>query len=420
MSKRYRLIRLSLFFLLFYLFFLTSCSEDKVRIECTDPLYCVDVAPGESIRLGVLQALSGKVKPLGEAQIRGLELAIDAKKGQLFGHDIELMIVDTGCTAEGGANAVLKIIADPKVVAIYGTTCSGAAATAARAMSESGMTMISGNNSAPFLTSIAGKPAPNWQPGYFRTANNEENAGKAVAEYAYLKLGIRRAATIHDNDIYTKGLTDGFQKAFTSLGGEIVLKTSVDKGDDVMEPVLTAVSDAKAELMFFPLFQPEGNNILLQARKMPAFDKILLVSDGALIEETFLDTVGAAAEGMYFVGPATPEGIAVDQMAVTYEAKYKTPPGVSYYMSGYDAALLLLNALEKVTKQEKDGTLHIGRKSLRDALYAVKAFRGVTGNLSCDQFGDCGPANFNVLRLDDLSLGIKGLQSNIVHSYNPE
>ncbi len=397
-----------------------ACSKEEASFECADPLGCVDIAPDESIWIGVLQAISGKIEPLGQAQIRGLELALDKRGGQLLGHKVALQIEDTGCSAEGGANAVLKILADPRMVAIYGTTCSGAAATASKAMSESGMTMISGNNSAPFLTSIAGKPAPNWQPGYFRTANNEENAGKAVAEYAYLKLGICRAATVHDNDIYTQGLTDGFKKAFEELGGEIVLYTSINKGDTEMLPVLTAVSNSQAEMLFFPLFQPEGNSLLLQARKLPAFEKIIFMSDGALIEETFLKAVGEAAQGMYFVGPAAPKGPAVEKLAVVYEAKYKKRPGVSYYLSGYDAADLLFHAFEQVVIEEKDGTLHIGRQRLRDALYSIKAFKGVTGNLSCNQFGDCSGSAFNVLRLDNPSLGLPGLEANVIFSYSPE
>lgn len=235
-----------------------------------------------------------KIAPLGQAQIRGLELALDKRGNAILGHPIDLQIEDTGCTPEGGANSALKIIADPQTIAIFGSTCSGAAATASRAMSDAGLTMISGNNSAPFLTSIAGKAAPNWQAGFFRTAPNEENAGKAAADYVFLQLGLQRAATIHDNDIYTKGLAESFKKAFTDLGGVIVLDTAINKGELEMEPVLTAVINSDAQLLFFPLFQPEGNNILLQARKLPALNDTLLISGGALIEKSFLDEIGRA------------------------------------------------------------------------------------------------------------------------------
>ncbi|MEN8198739.1 MAG: branched-chain amino acid ABC transporter substrate-binding protein [Thermodesulfobacteriota bacterium] len=399
--------------------FSISCTEqEEPSFQCQDPLGCVDISPDEAIKIGVLQALSGKVAPLGEAQIKGLELALDKRDNQIFGHSIVLQIEDTGCTAEGGANGALKLIADPKTVAIFGSTCSGAAATASKAMSAAGLSMVSGNNSAPFLTSIAGQAAPNHQPGYFRTSSNEENAGKAAAGYVYGKLGLRRAATIHDSDIYTRGLVDSFTRAFRELGGEVVLESAVNKGDSDMLPVLTAVAGSGAQLLFFPLFQPEGNHIVLQARKMETFAEILLISDGALIEQSFIEAVGDDGKGMLFVGPRRPEGEAVDRLAALYGKKYGEPPAVSYYLTGFDAADILLSGIEKAAIREDDGSLHIGRKGLRDVLYGTSDHDGVSGTLSCDRFGDCGVAAFNVLGLADPSLGVKGLEANVIYSWN--
>lgn len=407
-----------LILLVMFVFF--ACERQTPPFECTDSIGCVTISPGDPVKIAVLQALSGKVAPLGQEQIRGFELASDKKKGQILGHSLAIQVEDTGCTSEGGANAVLKILADPQVVAIFGTTCSGAARTAAHAMSEAGLVMISGNNSAPFLTSIGGKPAPDFHPGYFRTANNEENAGKAAAIFAFHKLGIRRVATINDGDIYTRGLTDGFRKAFAKQGGDIVLDTSINKGEAVMHPALTAVKNAGAQLLFFPLFQPEGNLILLQAMEIPEYKNIILMSDGALIENSFIQDVREKGKGMYFVGPAGPKGPAVDDLALQYRTKYNAVPGNSYYLSAYDAATLLLAAVEKTAIREPDGTLHIGRDALRKALYATSDFPGVTGKLTCDQFGDCSRPAFNILRLDDPAAGVTALQENVIFTYTSE
>ncbi len=395
-----------------------SCDHAPPPFKCTDTLGCVTLEPHEAIKIGVIQALSGHVAPLGTEQVRGTELAIDKRQGMLLGHPISVQIEDTGCTAEGGANSALKLIADPQTVAIVGTTCSGAAATASQAMSNAGLTMISGNNSAPFLTAIGGKRAPNWQAGYFRTAPNEENAGKTAALFAFEKLGVRKAATINDGDIYTRGLTDGFKQKFQSLGGEIVLSTGITKGEKEMAPVLTAVLNSGAQLLFFPLFQPEGNYVVLQARKMAGFEHITLMSDGSLIESSFIEAVGDSGKGMYFVGPYFPKGNAVDDLNKAYRLKYNATPSADYYLSAYDATNLLLNAIEKVAVRSPDGSLHIGHQALRDALYAVKDFKGVSGTLTCNEFGDCGEPAFNILRLDHPKQGVNGLLSNIQFTYH--
>lgn len=402
------------------LFLATGCEKVDPPFICHDPIGCVTIAPGEPVKIGALQALSGAVAPLGLAQMRGLELALASRAGTILSHPVVLQTEDTGCSPEGGANAVLKMIADPQTVAIFGTTCSADAATASQAMSYAGLTMISGNNSAPFLTSIAGKAAPDWYPGYFRTAPNDENAGRAAAVFSYKSLGVRKVATIDDGDIFTMGLARGFAATFEALGGTVVLAASINKGDTDMGPVLTAVANSRAELLFFPLFQPEGNHLLRQARKTSNLNKTVLMSSGSLIEKSFIETVGDDGKGMYFVGPVRPAGPEVERMDAVYEKRYGEKPSVSYYLSAYDAATLLFYAIEQAAIRDSDGTLHIGRQQLRDTLYGVKAFMGLTGTLRCDQFGDCGQPAFNVMQLREPSQGVAGLESSIVFSYHPD
>lgn len=406
-------ILFSLFITLSVTSFFSGCKNSEQLFKCDDPVGCLEVAPGEPIKIGILQALSGQVAPLGQAQIRGFELALDKRKGEILGHSVTIQVEDTGCTAEGGANAALKVIADPQNAAIFGTTCSSAAATAAQAMSDAGLTMISGNNSAPFLTSIAGKTAPRWQEGYFRTASNEQYAGNIAAEYVFRELGLRRAATINDNDIYTKGLTESFKKAFVELGGEIVLDAAVNKGESEMLPVLKAVVSSGAELIFSLFFNPRKPSAT-QARKLPELDNTLLISDGALIEKTFLEAVGDAARGMCFVGPKRPKGPAVDLLTEEYTLKFNEEPTVSYFLSAYDAANLLFWAIEQAAIKGTDGTLHIERQKIRDSLYAGEPFPGVTGTLRCNKFGDCAKPSFHILRLDNPVLGLKGLEKNSI------
>lgn len=415
-----RILTPTLYLTIFILLFVAGCEQNSPSYLCKDPIGCVDIPAGAPLKIGNLQALSGKVANLGEEQIRGLTLALDERNGKVAGRDVSLQTVDTRCSAEGGANGALRIIADPQHVAIFGSTCSGAAATAAKAMSEAGLVMISGNNSAPFLTSIANKRAPNWQKGYFRTAFNEETAGIAAATYAYHELGVRKTASIHDGDIYTRGLTDGFNKAFLSLGGQVVLDTSINKGDTNMGPVLTAVLNAQAELLFFPLFQPEGNSILYKARSIAKFSDIILMSDGALINNAFLEDVGETALGMYFVGPASPKGPLVDTLVKKYIQKFNSQPPTFYFTSAYDAANLLFRAIESVAQKDHEGTLHIGRNDLRDALYDMKKIPGVTGELSCDEFGDCAFPLFNVLQYENPTEKLDGLKSNIKYTYSLE
>jgi hypothetical protein len=60
------------------------------------------------------------------------------------------------------------------------------------------------------------------------------------------------------------------------------------------------------------------------------------------------------------------------------------PPG-PFGEHAYDGIRILFDAIEKVAVVDDDGTVHIGRQALRDAVEATSGFEGVTGVL------DCGP-----------------------------
>jgi branched-chain amino acid transport system substrate-binding protein len=410
----------SLFPVLFVIVLLVACQQAPPPFECADAIGCVTIAPGEPVKLGALQALSGGAAPFGTVQSRSIELAIAKRDNQLLDHPIELQIEDERCSPEGGTNAALKVSTRPQIVAILGTTCSGSAVTAAEIMSEAGLVMVSGSNIAPALTSVGGKQGADWQPGYFRTVYNGAMMGQVAAIFAFRELGVTKAATINDGDAYTQGLADAFEQTFTELGGEVVLTAGVNKGDTDMHPVLTAVALSDAELVFFPIFPAEGALFVQQAKEVTGLENINLIGVDALRVNTFIEAVGADGVGMYFVGSAPPEGPANDELVSEYQSKYGEPPQHLSYSFTYDAVDILLNAIEAVAVPDADGTLHIGRQALREALYTTSGFEGVTGKLTCDEFGDCGAARFDVMRLDDLAAGLEGLTENVIYTYTPD
>jgi branched-chain amino acid transport system substrate-binding protein len=396
---------------------LVACQSSSPSVECGDPIGCVDIAPGEPIMLASFQALSGTMAADGQSNLVTTELALADRGGQLLGHPVTLRSEDTQCTKEGGATAASKAAADTRIVGILGPTCSGSAAGAMKVVSEAGLVMVSGSSTAPSLTSVRGTPGVDWQPGFLRTAQNDALSGRVAATFAFEQLGVTRAATLNDGDPYTRGLTDTFEQVFTELGGEIVLATAVNKGDTNMQPVLTAVARSGAELLFFPVFRPEGDHIILQARETEGLEHVTLMNAEGLYQEGFVESVGHSGVGVHLVIPATPKSSARDAFVARYEAKSGQVPTNVYFLHTYDAVNLLLNAIETVAIQEKDGTLHIGRQALRDALHATSGYKGLSGTLTCDSYGDCGSARFEVLRLDDPELGLEGLAANTVYTY---
>ncbi len=149
-------------------------------------------------------------------------------------------------------------------------------------------------------------------------------------------------------------------------------------------------------------------------------ENITLLGGGALLSNDFIESIGTDGVGMYITSRPPPESQALQELISAYETKYDQSTRAVGFAYVYDATNLLFNAIEAVALQEEDGTLHIGRQALREALYATSRFEGVTGNFTCTKFGDCSSTSFTIVRLDDLAAGLEGLLSNVVYTYTPE
>ena len=403
MSRRQGLRRLRWLALLAALVLVVvSCGGQEFE---AGPLGAVEVAPGETIQIRSMQVLTG-LGDLGIPNQRGVAMAL-ADYGPIKGHDVSMGAgLDSLCTEEGGRAAADTVTGDPRVVGVIGTSCSLAAAAASPLLSEAGLVMISSSNTAPSLTSdLRGAAGSNYHPGYYRTANNDLHEARAVAEFAYNELGLRKVAAIHDGDPYTTGLTGAFATAFEELGGSVTV-TSVSRGDANMVPVLTQIAAGSPDSLFFPLFQAEGTHIVRQVGQVAGLEDITLIGGAALLGSEFLSI--PESEGVYFPGPdldfggntneAT--GKSGEALIADYRERYGEAPSSAYLPHAYGAATMLLQAIEKVAVGNGD-TLYIDRAKLREALTGVTGFRGIIGAISCDEFGDCGTGSVQIAHHTD-------------------
>ena len=355
------------------------------ELTCDDPLGCVTIGPDDPIRIGYALVLSGPNESLGVDSRRGVEIAIHDRNGELLGHKIELVGEDSQCSAEGGQTAATKLASDQTLLGVIGTNCSSAGEPAAAILSDAGMVLISPSNTAPSLT------APEThQPGYLRTAHNDKVQGKAMATFAYNELGKRKAATIHDGSPYAEQLQQVFADNFAGFGGEVVAQEAVNVGDTDMRPVLTSIATHGPDFLYYPIFIAEGAFVTRQAKEVSGLENTTLAGADGMISPDFLDAAGDAAEGMYISGPNLNfENDLGKHFLEVHQELYGEPPISAFHAHAYDATNMLLNAIAKVAVKDKDGNLYIGRQALRDALYATKGMQGITGTITCDEYGDC-------------------------------
>ena len=372
------------------------------------PSGVVEVAPGEAIQIRSLQSLS-VLGEIGTPSLRAVELAL-ADYGPIKGHDVSMGAgLDSLCSGAGGLAAADTVIGDPRVVGVIGTTCSVSATAALPILSEAGLVIISPTNTAPSLTSdLHGNAGTNYHPGYYRPVNNDIHEAHGLARFAYVELGLRRMAAIHDGDPYTSGITDAFTAEFEELGGSVA-SSSISRGDTDLVPVLTQIASGSPDGLFLPLFPDEASHAVRQISQINGLEDVVLIGGAGVLTPSFLAI--PESEGIYLPGPdlnfgsnaneAT--GKTFDDLLDDYGARYGEAPTSNYMVYAYDATTMLLRAIEEVAIVDGE-SLYIDRSQLRKTLTGLRDFKGIIGMISCDEYGDCGTGRVQISHHRDSSM----------------
>ena len=325
----------------------------------------------------------------GIDSLRGIEIAISDFGGEILGHPVELAGFDSECNELSAQRGAQILVRDEAVIGILGTICSGGALRAAPIVSDGGRVLISPSNSSPELTAPDSRSA-----GYFRTSPNDIFQVRAVAQYAYRELGARRLATVYVAiDKFQKLQSRTLCEAFTELGGECVLERTMDAKSPYMAPILNSLVEAEPDAIYFMPWDFEtGAAILSEARSIPNLANVALFIVESCMNPDFLQQAGDNALGVYVSTTSydyDQESEVYQIFLDTYRTNFGEEPLSIYHPYAYDATTLLLKAIAQVAVELDDGVLAVDPMAVREALYLVEKFTGLTGLISCDPSGDC-------------------------------
>lgn len=334
------------------------------------------IAKGNPVKLGLGAMLTGDYAKLGIDIKNGAAMAVE-EKGTINGFKLELRAEDDGCEGAASVAVAEKMIADPLVVGFIGNMCSGGSIPASDVYNRAKMVMISPSSTAEDFTAKR-------LPIVNRTTWNDVVQGKAAADFALKKLNVKAAAVLHDKSAYGQGLADEFKRNFEAGGGKTVAYEGLTRGDKDFTAVLTKIKQTNPEMIYFGGMAAEGALLARQIKDVGIQAKF--VSDEGLYDEKdYIQASGGAAEGTYVTYVKMPEGTKFADWRKRYEAKYG--PDVIYGAYAYDAALVLIDAVEKVAKTGADGSLQIDKKALAAAVRATN-MEGVTGPIKFNDKGD--------------------------------
>ncbi len=332
----------------------------------------------KEIRVGVNAELTGSKPTVGDSCQKAAELLaaqVNKEGGLKVGertYPIQLFIEDNEDKAESAAAAAQKLISQNNVLAIIGPNASGNAIPAARICEDAGVIMITPWSTNPKTTE--GKKF------VFRACFIDDFQGEVMAKFARDNLKAQTAAVLYDvASEYNKGIAEFFKKFFEAAGGRVVAFQSYTKDDKDFSSQLTIIKAANPGVLFLPNYYNEVPLQVQQARRLGIPCPIIGSDSWGSAE--LLSLGGPDLEGCYFSTHYAPD-IATptaQKFIKDYETKYgKKPDDVAALT--YDAGRLLCQAITQA------GVLD--RKKVRDALAAVKEFKGVTGDMKFQGTGD--------------------------------
>jgi len=367
----------------------------------TDEIGVVEIPQGAPIVIGGYWTLTGPDTALGLDQKRSVEIAFDEIGNELVGHPIQFIAEDSQCNAEGGQVAATKLASIPDVVAVLGPDCSSSATPGAPILWNAGIVSIGTSTTAPSLTA-ADRNADYF--GFLRTIYSDADAGRFDAKYFYEELQCPTLATIHDGSPYAAQLAKTAADNFRELGGEVVAEEAVAPTDVDMRPVLTGIAAKSPCVLYYPIFVAAAAQITRQTPDIPGLENTKTIGSSALMAPGFLEAAGSAAVDFVFTNvDTTPEAMGEQYPAFVeaYQAKFGELPIQAFHANAYDGAQVLIAAIEKGAVKGDDGTTYIGRQALRDALFATKGHEGISGQMNCDEHGQCAGFKFAVYRFTD-------------------
>ena len=355
----------------------------------TDEVGVVKIASDGPIVIGAYLAMGGPESALGIDEKRAIEIAFDEIDWKISGHPIKLIIEDSQCNSEGGQTAATKLAANQRIVVVIGPSCSNAAMPGAPVLWKAGIPSI-GLNSVPAITDPSRPPEYH---GYLRTAFNDSFSALSDADWAYNVGNRRKAVLLHDGTAYSQSVAEYFGRAFEALGGSVLSIEAIGAQDVDMRPALTKIAAEGPDLIYLPLYVYAAGYVVRQAPEISGLENTVLLGQNALMTSDMITAAGDSIVGFKIALVDLSEGAFSEGYPAfikTYVEKYGERPPQAFHYLAYDAALVAIAALNDVLVTDDAGTSYVGRMALRDRLYATKNLMGLSGSITCNDYGDCG------------------------------
>ena len=348
----------------------------------------------ETIKIGLVTALSGQSARAGEAITRGMAVAIDeinAKGGLLNGRKLELVRRDDEGNPAKGVVAARELIYKEKVAVLFGGLDTPVSMA---------IVPIANQEKVPFMGPwAAGTPItknganPNFA---FRVSAVDEIVNKAMLQYAQKTFQSAKPAMILVDNPWGESNEKGLTAALAAKGMKAAGIEKFDGNAVDVVPQLSKLKASGADVLFLV------GNVGPSAQVVKSLDrmgwKVPVVSHWGPAGGRFTELAGPNAKGVHFVqtysffGKQTPVG---EKVMAALKAKYpdiKGPDDVTPAVgvaNAYDGMHLAALAIAQAGSTEGD--------AVRQGFYKIASYDGLIKKYAAPFTA----ANHDALGVDD-------------------
>jgi branched-chain amino acid transport system substrate-binding protein len=404
-----------LFVLVIAVFGVAACGDDDDEESGDSGTKTEETGGGASGTVNIYSSLplQGASEAQTKAMVQGIELALKQANNKAGNVTVKYQSLDDS-TAQAGtwtpeatsANA-RKVAQDDKAVAYIGEFNSGASAISMPILNEAQVAQISPANTAVGLTTNEpgadkGEPEKYYPTGdrhYLRIVPKDTIQGAALATIMK-EDGCTNVAMANDKEVYGAGLGRNIEGSLKEQSVKLAFNEGIDPKASNFRSLASRAKSAGADCFVFSGITANGSVQIFKDFASALPDAKLYGPDG-VAESGFADSkeggIPTSVGKRVKVTVATldpesypPEG---QEFFTTFEKEYGEKNPDPYAIYGYEAASLVLDAIERAGSTEKADVLK--------ALFDTKDRSSVLGTYSIDENGDTTLTDYGVYTIED-------------------
>jgi branched-chain amino acid transport system substrate-binding protein len=327
----------------------------------------------ESIKIGVVNEVTGPQAEAGQFTVNGIKLALDEinKAGGVLGRQLELRIEDNGSTNPGTVLAFSKLTSEGGLAAIIGPIRSTQIQAASPTIAKAGVpTMIGGTDTS--LTHVN-------NPWVFRARPNDSYSSRVIADFGVNSLKLKKWAIVHSTDAFGSGGMKALIEALKAVGVTPVLVQGYTNNSQDFTPIVLAIKKSGADILAtYMTNSPDVGIFAKQMRQLGV--NMPWVGSPSIISVTALNLAGEALHGTYAIADFTTDA---DEQSRAFTKKYRDKYGINpdtFASWAYDALHILAIAIQKANSTDAE--------AVRKGILGINGYKGVEGTYVFDQNGD--------------------------------